>query len=315
MATRTLTEIFILMRNNAIQSRNFYSEQTVSDTASLVHHEGGEVNNRGCSTQIRIPPDWAESLEEAQYVLSKIQTRMKELSTLQNKHLLKPTFDDSMDEEKQIDTLTQEITKMFTTCHNCIKRIQHNSLSPSKGQTEANVAKNVVASLVSALQILSNTFRSDQNAYLNKIKSREERSQQYFGEASSAKDWNYDEWPNNVGSGSEQPTRVMSQQQLMLMEANSSFVEHREKEIQNVVRSIIELNSIFKEISHMVADQGSVLDRIDYNIEHTQVKVHQGLIHLQKAESHQKKNRKMICIVVLAVTIVVLIIILIAVKS
>jgi len=30
MATRTLTEIFILMRNNAIQSRNFYSEQ-VSD--------------------------------------------------------------------------------------------------------------------------------------------------------------------------------------------------------------------------------------------------------------------------------------------
>ena len=27
MATRSITEIFILMRNNAIQSRNFYSEQ------------------------------------------------------------------------------------------------------------------------------------------------------------------------------------------------------------------------------------------------------------------------------------------------
>lgn len=30
------------------------------------------------------------------------------------------------------------------------------------------------------------------------------------------------------------------------MEANSSFVEQREKEIQNVVRSIYELNAIFK---------------------------------------------------------------------
>ena len=38
----------------------------------------------------------------------------------------------------------------------------------------------------------------------------------------------------------------MSQQQLMLQEENSSFVEQREKEIQNVVRSIYELNSIFK---------------------------------------------------------------------
>lgn len=65
----------------------------------------------------------------------------------------------------------------------------------------------------------------------------------------------------------------------------------------------------------MVADQGTVLDRIDYNIEQTQIKVHDGLIHLEKAERHQKKNRKMMCIVILASTIIVLIIILIAVKS
>lgn len=45
-----------------------------------------------------------------------------------------------------------------------------------------------------------------------------------------------------------QAPRVMSQQQLMLMEENSSFVEQREKEIQNVVRSIFELNTIFKVI-------------------------------------------------------------------
>lgn len=160
---------------------------------------------------------------------------------------------------------------MFTTCHNCIKRIQHNTYSQSKGQAEANVAKNVVTSLVTTLQNLSNTFRSDQNAYLNskwiasfsliatiilwylklEIKSREERSQQYFGEAT--KQWNYEEWDNGSSDHQQQQQqpRVMNQQQLMLMEANSSFVEQREKEIQNVVRSIFELNTIFKVFSQV----------------------------------------------------------------
>nr|SVE74355.1 EOG090X0AQP [Daphnia barbata] len=310
MATRNITEIFILMRNNAIQSRNFYTEQSTSDTDSLVRHEQ-DAHGKGRATTVRMPPDWTDSLEEAQYTLTKIQTRLKELSSLQNKHLLKPTFDDSMNEEQQIDAFTQDITKMFTTCHNCIKRIQYNGSSSSLGPAEANLAKNVVTSLVTTLQNLSNAFRSDQNTYLNKIKSREERSQQFFGVG--LKDWNYDDW-TTTSSQSETP-RVMSQQQLMLQEENSSFVEQREKEIQNVVRSIYELNSIFKEISHMVADQGTVLDRIDYNIEHTQAKVHDGLVHLQKADNYQKKNRKMVCIVALVSAIIVLIIILIAVKS
>ena len=79
------------------------------------------------------------------------------------------------------------------------------------------------------------------------IKSREERSQQYFGETSS--DWNFDDWGNNGNKSAEensQRPRVGNQQQLLMLEENSAFVEQREKEIQNVVRSIYELNTIFK---------------------------------------------------------------------
>lgn len=78
------------------------------------------------------------------------------------------------------------------------------------------------------------------------IKSREERSQQFFGGTSSNKGWDYDDWTGGGNSQTETTPRVMSQQQLMLQEENTSFVEQREKEIQNVVRSIYELNSIFK---------------------------------------------------------------------
>nr|CAG4649564.1 EOG090X0AQP [Scapholeberis mucronata]SVE93792.1 EOG090X0AQP [Scapholeberis mucronata] len=251
------------------------------------------------------------ALEQCYFLLSNLQLHQQHLNKIVTANRKQQTTDDTTLHEIEKDST--RAPRMFNTCHTCVKRIQSKSLSPNSGQAETSLAKNVVTSLVTTLQNLSNSFRSDQNAYLNKIKSREERSQQYFG-GSSKKDWDYDDWTGGSSHVAEAP-RVMSQQQLMLQEENTSFVEQREKEIQNVVRSIYELNSIFKEISHMVTDQGTVLDRIDYNIEHTQAKVHDGLVHLQKAESHQKKNRKMVCIVALVSAIIVLLIILIAVKS
>ena len=103
--------------------------------------------------------------------------------------------------------------------------------------------------------------------------------------------------------------------QIQMVEDNTIVVQHREQEIGQIVRSIQDLNDIFKDLSTMIVDQGTILDRIDYNIEHSTVAVEKGLKQLQKAEKYQKKNRKMMCIMVLAVVIIVLIVILIAVKS
>lgn len=108
----------------------------------------------------------------------------------------------------------------------------------------------------------------------------------------------------------------MTQQQLLLLEEeNTRFAREREQEIGAIVRSIIDLNSIFKDLSQMVADQGTVLDRIDYNVEQTHVQVKEGLKQLQKADTYQRKNRKMCAIVVLAAVTILLLFILVVVKS
>ncbi len=60
--------------------------------------------------------------------------------------------------------------------------------------------------------------------------------------------------------------------------------------------------------------QGTILDRIDYNVEQTHIQVGQGYQQLQKADSYQRKNRKMVCILVLAAAIILMLFLLIIFK-
>jgi hypothetical protein len=47
----------------------------------------------------------------------------------------------------------------------------------------------------------------------------------------------------------------------------------RDAEIIKIAQSITELSVLFRELSVLVIEQGTVLDRIDYNVEHTLLKV------------------------------------------
>ncbi len=59
-------------------------------------------------------------------------------------------------------------------------------------------------------------------------------------------------------------------------------------------------------------EQGTLLDRIDYNIQESAVKIEQGTKNIIEAEKTQKKSRMFLCIVALCVLIVVMLIIVIA---
>ena len=66
---------------------------------------------------------------------------------------------------------------------------------------------------------------------------------------------------------------TLQQTSLKRLNTNDAAIAQREREINDIAQGIIELADIFKDLQAMVIDQGTMLDRIDYNIENMAVNV------------------------------------------
>jgi syntaxin 16 len=75
------------------------------------------------------------------------------------------------------------------------------------------------------------------------------------------------------------------------------------------------LAQIFKELAVLVIDQGTILDRIDFNMESAVEHAKEGIVQLQKAEQHQKNALPMRCIIILVVLIAIMLVVLVVKNS
>ncbi|XP_004841002.1 syntaxin-16 isoform X5 [Heterocephalus glaber] len=229
----------------------------------------------------RSPPKWVDGVDEIQYDVGRIKQKMKELASLHDKHLNRPTLDDSSEEEHAIEITTQEVTQLFHRCQRAVQALPSRARRACSEQEE-RLLRNVVASLAQTLQELSTSFRHAQSGYLKRVKNREERSQHFFDTSVPLMD---------DGDDNTLYARGFTDDQLVLVEQNTLMVEERAREILQIAQSISDLNEIFRDLGAMIVEQGTVLDRIDYNVEQSCIKTEDGLKQLHKGWSMRVSRR------------------------
>ena len=97
------------------------------------------------------------------------------------------------------------------------------------------------------------------------------------------------------------------QTELQSMQEKGLQGKYKDEEIQNLVKSINDLASIFKDLSVLVIEQGTILDRIDYNVQEAKDNVQLAVKEIQQVQERENSSRAKNCIVCQVTTIVILI--------
>jgi len=244
-----------------------------------------------------LPPHWVDAVDDIKESIESTKKLIDRLHTAHKNRLLVRFDDQEGVYDKTIDTLTRKITQQFREAERKLKRIALSRVDVS--QSEANVRLNIQRSLAVQLQEMSMRFRKSQKEYLGRLKSQKSGGtlEGFLGaDETSAK--------SSISLGG------VSDEQSMMFELAESTADERDQEIQKIAKSIEELAHIFKELAVLVIDQGTVLDRIDYNMEQVVETTKKGMGELRKAEKYSKSSRPMKCIIILCILILVLVFIL-----
>jgi syntaxin 16 len=245
-----------------------------------------------------LKPSWVKQVDDIEQIIGDIKNGMQILLKLHAERM-GAVFGSNLDrQEERIEKETALITQKFRTAETALQTIGR----ATRGET---VGANVQRSLAQRLQELSVQFRQSQRKYLAEVQAQKsgglvvpEKFGIDFDESAFLK-------TTSAGMSSS------SQQQSMMMDDLTSAVQSRDQEIVKIAQSIEELGNIFKELAVLVIDQGTILDRIDYNMEAVVEHTKTGIKQLERAERTQKNARPLRCILCLSFTVFILLTILI----
>ncbi|KAA1472899.1 t-SNARE [Dentipellis sp. KUC8613] len=314
--TRSRTLLFFSYRDSSARHSRFgRARQYDADHPDDEHQ--GLISNDGpahISLDVDLPPKWVDLSDQVEDILSATEAKIAALDKLHAKHVL-PGFADRSSEEREIEAAATDITKDFRQCQALIQRIgnaaEPHSFPPqssSAAQNYALAAKNVQRGLAAKVQDLSATFRKKQRVYMEKLQGHAIKNQDLLV-ASGVTSLKGSEGLSAVDEDVEAASRSqLTQQQREFLEPD---LRARDRELTEIAKSIGSLAELFKDLSALVIDQGTLLDSVEYNIEQTAVQVGEAVRELDVATRYQKNTGRRKCIFLLLLIIFGLIVVLI----
>jgi len=208
---------------------------------------------------------------------------------------------------ERIQDLLNELSESFKEVGEGLKRVQnweaegHDELGPGQKYTQGKLQREFSASLTE--------FQTLQRTAL-------ERQRGAAATARAALEQEGGSGAQGQGAAGQQQQQLQQQQQVAALADQSavdfqeSLIIEREAEIRNIEQSVGELNDLFRDVAHMVSEQGNTLDVIDANVTQTRDDTRNADQQLRTASRHQRSARGKACCLLLILGIVLMVVLL-----
>ena len=207
----------------------------------------------------------------------------------QQKRLVINFDDDEINKlNKNISKIIISISSQLKTGEKLIKDFSNQNI---KNVTFQNIKSNMQ-------QLLYNKF----NEFTKKFKLNQEIHKKKYKELNGEEDPTY--IINTSSKIDNNDTNNTIDNFLMTTDNNLKLVK-RDNELGILLNSVNDLAEIFKDMQNLVMEQGSILDRIDYNIDIASTNITSGKKSIQKADKYHKNNcfRNVIIILIVCIFI------------
>ena len=127
------------------------------------------------------------------------------------------------------------------------------------------IKENMNQNIVSEFMVFSKKFKLNQELYSKKCE--ELLIEDDYSEKESNSLYEMNEISTTNSEGNDNYQRTSTDQGLLMKEEPDFLLQQRENELDNIVKGVNNLHEMFKDMNILVNEQGTILDRIDYNID------------------------------------------------
>ena len=235
---------------------------------------------------------YMEIYEKCDNILKDFDIEFTKLKEEQQKRIV-PNFNET--ESKLITQNIQMISnKMTSQLKNCKRLTKDLKIYLANSDLDENVKINMYQNLLNRLAETSRALQINEEMQLQKYHEFNGTEDSFFN-------------LNNYDSIETTQTQNFKSIESKKLDINKD----RSKEIDQIVKTVNELKEIFQEVAEMIIFQGTILDRIDYNIYESRYNIRRGNREMEETHERLKSGclRKtnqilIICIFIMSILII-----------
>jgi hypothetical protein len=186
------------------------------------------------------------------------------------------------DEQNLMKTITSQL-EASQKCVGTLKNLLTSDANHNMPRTEATIIRNLHQSLLQKYSL-----RVKKMNELLKIKAKHDESEMDDQIVMTKID---SQSSSQQSSLTESGTLMQSLApgQMADFDTDTQKLNERSAQIVQIAKEVTQLNQMFVDLNDMVCVQGTVLDRVEYNIEHAKEHVEKGAEEIKSAENYQSR--------------------------